>query len=180
MHSNRQGPSADMSWQEELRQLDLQHSQGLLTEQQYRAKREDLLAEASCAPSVRPLRNTPADSSPATRQGRPSAADLLATRLPTTAPSPADERPTDRIAPPPRPARRATRPVATPVPPPPPVPAAPGFPPPGQPHRIGVPKRTQPPWLVVMLGVFVVLTLIIGAMWWIGTLYHGQPSAPAT
>ncbi len=31
-----------------------------------------------------------------------------------------------------------------------------------------------------MLGVFVVLTLIIGAMWWIGTLYHGQPSAPAT
>lgn len=156
-----------MGWEEALRRLDEQLSQGRISYEQYRARSEDVLAEAAGTRASRrtsPARKRAPADPPASkeRNRRPSAAELLASSRPTTAPSPADDLPTERFAPPPRPAGHAWSPVPRPAHDP-------------APWRRNEAQHSSPGWLPVTLAVLVLLAVIIGAMWWIGTLYHARP-----
>lgn len=119
----------------------------------------------AAAPAALPLKPAPKGIS----------AKLLASGRPTTAPSPADERPTDYISYPPMSEAPTviTRPL---LPPDLPglTPATPqGFPGiEGQPNASVATKRPARTWLVLSVGVFVVLCLIGGATWFF--------SAPST
>lgn len=237
-----------MSWQEQLRRLDAQLEQGDLTRQQYQARREDVLAEASlmsadlpanrkadaaptppktqppqsdttgaAAPQAEPqpepqdgtaqenpappqttpppaapqnqpssAPESPAVQPPPTRPPRPSAASLMATPRPTTAPSPADQQPTERIMAPGRPGPSPTTPAA--------ARQDMSLPPIAPAQRHKHPVRNHPPQggsapdpggkrgsvptgVFLAFGVFVALTVIIGIMWLIGRLAHDQDAA---
>ncbi|MEU3272095.1 hypothetical protein ABZ639_14720 [Saccharomonospora sp. NPDC006951] len=207
-----------MAWQDELRRLDAELASGQIAHDQHRRLREDILAEASSGPAVSPLaakgRNAEAadnaaHNSPATGEVTevmtpPDPNDptlLLTTTRPTTAPSPADYRPTDSMPHPPpyrpHPAPRATangtaqQPVELTVP----ITRVPTGPPAGPPPRQAppLPDWAEPPasrgktgaWLLISLGVLVALGAVIGGAWWLGTAgdkaTHGSamPAAPA-
>lgn len=195
-----------MSWQEQLRRLDAQLEQGDLTRQQYHARREDVLAEASLMPAdlpgnrkdaaptapkthPPPAPQSPAVQPPPTRPPRPSAASLMATPQPT-APSPADHQPTERMMAPGRPAPAANAPAA--------ARQDMSLPPIAPAQRHKHPVRNQPPHsapgpgpapdpggkrgslptgVFLAFGVFVALAVIIGIMWLIGRLAHDQDAA---
>src|SRR5690606_41342857 len=109
--------------------------------------------------------------------GKPpvSAQHRLATDRPTTAPSPADEQPTDSIPYPAKPPAQETKPYERPAAPPvPPVPPQ-QTPPRAMPNRIGTQDQALPAApaaaptgkakLLVAVGI-VVAVLIGGAVWW--------------
>lgn len=158
-----------MTWQEDLRQLDVQLASGAISLHEHRRRREELLAAVSgghrpAAPAFDGIEppvvvDTPAPTS--------RSAALLSTDRPTSAPSPADRNATEFIRHPtihdaPTVVTRAIGPLPSlaparkrPIPPLPtrPAPAAP----------------RKPPWLFLALGVFLVLVMIIGATWLLGT-----------
>ncbi|SFP88829.1 hypothetical protein SAMN05421810_103753 [Amycolatopsis arida] len=173
-----------MGWQEELRRLDAELAEGSITHEQHRRLRDELLAAASgggtASPVAQPLhrinfdgpwRSTNPGLAPQPTQEPPpvesTSAALLASGRPTTAPSPADDRPTEILRyPRPFPPPAAARPPLGPPPPgfhhpagPRPYPA-PGGPPSPQ-------NRTKPTWLFLALGVLLVLALVVGATWWL-------------
>jgi hypothetical protein len=177
MLRTRRGKDWEMSWQEELRKLDADLAAGKLTKAQYVSRREELLAEASSAPA-RPRQSTDAPTEKERiTPGKPpvSAQDLLATDRPTTAPSPADEQPTDSIPYPAKPPAQETKPYERPAAPPvPPVPPQ-QTPPRAMPNRIGTQDQALPAApeeastgkgkVLVAVGI-VVAVLIGGAVWW--------------
>lgn len=181
-----------MSWQDELRRLDVKLAAGEISLREHRKQREELLAAESGgfapSPMPAPLRSAkpvepPEPSWPtapppeATAPSRSAA--LLATDRPTSAPSPADERATDSIR---YPTIHEAPTVITPAigpgtlpgltPPPPPRQPVPALP--TRPERA---DRRKPTWLFLALGVFVVLVLIIGATWFLGTRDDGTTSS---
>jgi hypothetical protein len=115
---------------------------------------------------------------PESRPGKPSASALLATDRPTSAPSPADELPTDSMRYPSmadaptvitRPLLPANLPSLTPA---------------GAPHSRGsvpgagtpaaAPRRRGPTWLFLAVGVLVVAGLIVGATWFFSARSPGS------
>ncbi|WP_199430729.1 hypothetical protein [Qaidamihabitans albus] len=165
-----------MTWQAELRRLDAELAAGRITHDQHRRQREEILAVESGFPAQRPAAGwqtaNPAASQSSQSSQEPPAPPaphpLLANGWPTTAPSPADERPTDSMpypnVPPPAPAELTTpiaRVPASPARPPaaPPVPAPPPEP---------VNRGRKLTWLFLALGVLLVLVLIVGGAWWLG------------
>ncbi|GAB2980122.1 hypothetical protein LWP59_00420 [Amycolatopsis acidiphila] len=185
-----------MSWQDELRRLDAKLATGEVSLHQHRKQREELLAAASggFAPSpvasplvpAQPLETAPAwPTAPPPEVPAPAAApswsaSLLSTDRPTSAPSPADERPTDSIRYPtihdaPTVITRAIGPATLPglAPAPPPRDQVPALP--TRPVR---PARRRPTWLFLALGVFLVLAMIVGATWFLGA--RGGTSSGAT
>ncbi|PXY31781.1 hypothetical protein BAY60_05400 [Prauserella muralis] len=119
-------------------------------------------------PSPGPAPQTPqAGPEPVTRKLDPTA--LLASDRQTTAPSPADERPTDSM---PYPDRTSARPAELTMPitrvGARPEPFA-GPPPPGAPHREPPANRgAARTWLLIALAVLVALAAVIGGAWWLG------------
>ncbi|GAB3503628.1 hypothetical protein [Amycolatopsis cihanbeyliensis] len=183
-----------MSWQEELRRLDGDLAEGRLDIAQHRKLRDELLAAVSggIAPSPfpSPVRQedtayrqqatptpdpVPQESAPGTRPERParppSAAALLGSDVSHTAPSPADERPTEWMTVPPG-LRRPGRPRSGSAPdtgPATPAGSVPTHPP--APHRPPEPRpsRAVPIWLLITLATFLVLAGLVGGVWWLGT-----------
>ncbi|EHR48582.1 hypothetical protein SacmaDRAFT_0272 [Saccharomonospora marina XMU15] len=164
-----------MGWQEQLRRLDAELAQGGITVEQHRRQREEVLAEASGIPE--PPR---AGTAPATERDqaerKPGSSSLLDTDVPTTAPSPADERATDSMpypkAAPPTPAE-LTLPITK-------VPTTPAAnvkqqaqraAPSPPPQRAGG-RRT---WLLIGFAVLVSLAVVIGGAWWFGVV-GGEPT----
>lgn len=86
----------DMSWQERLRRLDVDLAAGKLSGRQYAIIRDSLLAEAAEIAALNAELRRPAR---ARAKARPAggARALLHTDRPTTAPSPADQEPTESI-----------------------------------------------------------------------------------
>ncbi|GHF58631.1 hypothetical protein FHX82_000334 [Amycolatopsis bartoniae] len=195
-----------MSWQEELRRLDADLAAGRISLREHRKQREELLAAASGGvapspftsprmpaaqeavpawPTAEPVPEPPAPPAPApaaapASQGRSAA--LLESSVPTSAPSPADHRPTDSMRYPPiheaptviTPAiPHGTLPSLVPLSPPrdevPPLPT--------RPER---PDRRKPTWLFLALGVFLVLVLIGGATWFLGNRETSNTTAGGT
>ncbi|PRX47847.1 hypothetical protein B0I33_105430 [Prauserella shujinwangii] len=192
-----------MTWQDELRRLDAELAAGRITHDQHRRQREEILAIESGFPvpsrratrqDERPRGSSWQSENPATgtseqppaqpRQPEPPvqpqqsiSARLLANGKPTTAPSPADERPTESLPYPDvtrTPRAELTMPMR-PVPPP-----GGGPPPPPTPPRPPSSDRgRRPTWLFLALGVLLVLGMIVGGAWWLGQS-GGTPSGPAT
>jgi len=166
-----------MSWQEELRRLDAELANGTISLHDHRKLREELLAAASGrfepAPVAAPLGQRPGTPEP--EPGNASAA-LLASQRPTTAPSPADERPTERMPHPliseaPTVVTQAIGPLPTLTPPP---SRASGVPPlPTVPVRN---NRRKPTWLFVAGGILLSVVLIVVAT--VLLFNRGEP-APA-
>lgn len=199
-----------MSWQEELRRLDTELAQGGITSEQHRKQREEVLAEASGVPgrpaTAPPTAPSTSNTSDVSKRPRPQenegsqgsgvsggsggpggAPALLETTVPTTAPSPADERATDSMPYPDPKAQTAaelTMPI-TKVP----SSAAPATPKPPRPSTPTERQGGRRPALLVALGVFVALAVVIGGAWWFGVLGEqstrghaqagSQPSEPA-
>jgi hypothetical protein len=184
-----------MSWQDELRRLDVKLAAGEISLREHRKQREELLAAVSGgfvpSPVAAPLASAkpvepaaPAwPTAPPPEASAPSrSAALLATDRPTSAPSPADERPTDSIR---HPTIHEAPTVITPAigpgtlpgltPPPPPRQGVPALP--TRPQR---PDRRKPTWLFLALGVLVVLALVIGATWFLGGHDDGTTSGAPT
>ncbi|WAL65509.1 hypothetical protein ORV05_32250 [Amycolatopsis cynarae] len=182
-----------MSWQEELRRLDAELASGKISLRQHRKQREELLAAVSGgfrpapspAPAPPPAQQAPpepAGGTPAWPQAEPlgtSAARLLASDVPTTAPSPADERATESMR---YPSLDDTPTVIT-------NPARPGMPLPGLtpaprpqghvpplPTATIRPSRRRPTWLFISLGLFLVLAMIVAATWFLGARGTSQNS----
>lgn len=177
-----------MSWQDELRRLDAELAGGKISLHEHRKQRDELLAAASggfapspvasplvpaepveAAPPAWPIAPFEPPPEPPAAPPRRSAA-LLATDRPTSAPSPADERPTDSIRYPtiheaPTVITRAvgvgTLPGLTP-------PSPPRQQVPALPTRPARPTGKRPTWLFLSLGVFLVLAMIIGISWFFG------------
>lgn len=163
-----------MSWQEELRRLDVELANGKISLHEHRKQREELLAAASGrltpSPVAAPLA-TVESVNPVYQPEPPSApsasAALLASDRPTTAPSPADERPTERMPYPriteaPTIVTMAVGPLPGLTPPPGRAPGVPPLP------TVAVRKpRRKPTWLFVTLGVALVLAMIIGATYFL-------------
>ncbi|WP_236790234.1 hypothetical protein [Amycolatopsis sp. GM8] len=177
-----------MTWQEDLRRLDVQLASGEISLREHRRQREELLAAASGGFSPSPVK-APVEGgqahawpeSPAWPAEQPAApswsASLLSTDRPTSAPSPADENPTDSMRYPttiheaPTIVTRAIGPL------PGLTPAKPEVPPlPTRPVRTG---RGKPTWLFLALGIFIVLAMIIGATWLLGTRNDPSPASSA-
>jgi hypothetical protein len=179
-----------MSWQDELRRLDAKLAGGEISLHEHRKQRDELLAAASGGFAPSPMTSPlvpakPADAAPPAWPTAPPpeppppsrSAALLATDRPTSAPSPADERPTDFIRHPtiheaPTVVTRAvslgTMPGLTPpLPPRQQVPALPT-------HPVR-PAGRKPTWLFLALGVVLVLAMIIGVSWFFGA----RDSAPS-
>lgn len=159
-----------MSWQEELRRLDIALAAGKLSKEQYAAQREELLAAASSGDQAKSERAT-VDTNAAKRP-RAAARDLLNTERSTTAPSPADERSTDSMPHPRAPQGSGIQRPSVDHKLPPPVPAhapltiAQG--PPAPPSSPRGRERTLHTGLFLTLGVIVALALIGGGIWWLG------------
>ncbi|GAA5158379.1 hypothetical protein [Amycolatopsis dongchuanensis] len=187
-----------MSWQDELRRLDADLAAGKISLREHRKQREELLAAASGGfapspvaspraqepppawPTAEPQPEPPAPAAPP-QPGRSAA--LLASTVPTSAPSPADSRPTDSM---PYPRIHEAPTVVTPA-----IPhgTLPGLVPPHQPGRQVPPLPTRPErttgrkptWLFLALGVLLVAAMIAGATWFLGernTSTTTQTSAP--
>ncbi|ASR33715.1 hypothetical protein BAY61_00495 [Prauserella marina] len=207
-----------MAWQDELRRLDAELASGQIAHDQHRRLREDILAEASSGPAISPLAarnreakaaNGAAHDSPATGEVTevmtpPDPNDptlLLTTTRPTTAPSPADYRPTDSMPYPPPSAQKAHRPQPSaphpgntngtaqqPVELTVPITRVPTGPVAGPPPRQAppLPDWAEPPaskgktgtWLLVSLGVLIALGAVIGGAWWLGT--SGDKATPGS
>ncbi|HVV13491.1 hypothetical protein [Amycolatopsis sp.] len=196
-----------MSWQDELRRLDTELASGKITLHQHRKQRDELLAAASgsgtASPVAAPLGQSqwqtvgPAQQwqAPAPeQQWEPPAPEpqpepamspsesLLHTDRPTSAPSPADYRPTDSM---PYPPIHEAPTVITPVvrtgplpgltPPPVQPPAVPSLP--TRPMR---PARRRYTWLFVTLGVLVVLAMILGATYFLGARGDNTAAQPSS
>jgi hypothetical protein len=190
-----------MGWQEELRRLDVELATGRITHESHRKQRDELLAAASGggepSPVVSPLRHP---AGPAGQRwqdvnlgprARPTAplphppvpAPPVAGDRQTTAPSPADLRPTDAI-PVPRPnsgqANQPTVILPAVLPPHPSLrkPAQAGaYRPIDESFQGRTKNRGKPIWLFIAAGVLLVLALIAGGMWWI-TDKNGPTGAP--
>lgn len=172
-----------MSWQDELRRLDAELAGGKISLHEHRKQRDELLAAASGGVAPSPVASPLVHPVDATRPAWPTApppqppapppsrsAALLATDRPTSAPSPADERPTDSIRYPtiheaPTVITRAvgagTLPGLTP-------PSPPRQQVPALPTRPTRPAGKRPTWLFLTLGVVLVLAMIIGVSWFFG------------
>jgi hypothetical protein len=199
-----------MSWQDELRRLDAELVNGQISYAAHRKLRDELLAAASGATAVTPVaaprsyesqqrwgsenpgrmpqEPPPPASEPPQPPAKtaPSAADLLATQRPTTAPSPADFRRTEAIPFPrlvsdprsgPRPTLETPHPLFTDRPSrvePPQGPQTPTADTAGDTDRA---PGGKPTWLFLALGVLLVLALVIGGSWWLGSGSHQTPVA---
>ncbi|NIJ14500.1 hypothetical protein FHU38_004901 [Saccharomonospora amisosensis] len=159
-----------MGWQEELRRLDAELAQGGITVEQHRKQREEVLAEASGIPEPSKA-GTAAATEHTQAERKPGSSALLETDVPTTAPSPADQRATDSMpypkAAPPTPAE-LTMPITK-------VPTAPAASvkqqaqralPSPPPQRAGG-RRT---WLLIGFAAFISLAVVIGGAWWFGVV----------
>lgn len=195
-----------MSWQEALRRIDGDLAAGKLSKEQYALRREELLAEASSTTAEQPSQapdqqeTTPAPVPPP--QPQVPAKDLLTTSRPMTAPSPADQQPTERMAYPKRkPLSRKAAPVRqAEVPPPVPAPrpaqqqptrpqpirqqpTQPMFEP-ARPAKPAPPKAPggRPTAAFLVLGVVIALVVIGGGLWWLTSGGDENPQAgpPAT
>ncbi|HJQ46019.1 MAG TPA: hypothetical protein VJ870_06810 [Amycolatopsis sp.] len=159
-----------MSWQDELRRLDAALAEGRITLHEHRRQREELLAAASggltpspvAAPLAGPQSVNPAHRPPPQPEPKPSAsAALLASDRPTSAPSPADQRATERM---PYPPITETPTVVTRA-----IGPLPGLVPPRRPTVPPLPTvpvrkpAKKPTWLFVTVGVVLVLAMIIAA-----------------
>ncbi|TNC27354.1 hypothetical protein [Amycolatopsis alkalitolerans] len=165
-----------MTWQEDLRRLDVQLAGGEISLREHRKQREELLAAASGGFASSPVAATtepvPVDEPPVSRS-----AALLATDRQTTAPSPADERATESMRYPtiheaPTIVTRALGPLPDLTPPRsrrqvPPLPT----------HPV---RRTgrKPTWAILALGVVLVLAMIIGATLFFSS--RNEPDAPGS
>ncbi|NKQ53396.1 hypothetical protein HFP15_10940 [Amycolatopsis sp. K13G38] len=174
-----------MSWQDELRRLDAELAGGKISLHEHRKQRDELLAAASggfapspvAAPLNPPPSTPPPPEPPRKREQEQSAsAALLATTRPTTAPSPADERPTEKMPYPriheaPTVVTRAIGPLPGLTPPRrsevPPLPTVP----------VQRPRR-KPTWLFLALGVVLVLAMIIGATVFLNARDDSSATAP--
>lgn len=173
-----------MTWQEQLRRIDVALAAGKLSKEQYTVKREELLAEAAAV-------DVPAETLTRTPPPVP-AKELLTTTRQTTAPSPADERSTDSMPHPnvsPRPKdtpAAVIKPseIAPPVPPPQPMrpirpPVRPGSLAPDPQARNTIPAsdpRLGGRWIALFVGMSVLLAgALIAGIWWLTT---GDPSPP--
>jgi len=186
-----------MSWQDELRLLDVELAAGRIGHAEHRRKRDELLAEASGgtmpSPVPSPLRRPGGawhSTNPAARPVEPPTVTVQQAQpqpvftppaekkaIPriadhkTTAPSPADINPTVYL--------RATPPAKNPSPAAAPNrPLPPLTPEPGPRHYAptedyAVVGKRKPTWLFIGAGVLVVLALIIGGTLWLGS---SQPS----
>ncbi|QXV60528.1 hypothetical protein [Amycolatopsis sp. TNS106] len=191
-----------MSWQDELRQLDVELASGRIGHAEHRKRRDELLAEASGgampSPVASPLSRPSApwhSANPAMRQVElptvtlppvppPTAETPKARhsvpRLPdhkTTAPSPADINPTVYLrAEPSQPRRADTRQLPRDLPP-----LAPDA---GPRHSAPAPEdyavvgKKKPTWLFVAAAVLVVLGLVIGGTLWLGTANGPDRQSP--
>ncbi|WP_410647213.1 hypothetical protein [Amycolatopsis sp. cmx-4-54] len=195
-----------MSWQDELRQLDVELASGRIGHAEHRKRRDELLAEASGgsmpSPVASPLSRPGApwhSANPAMRQVElptvtlppvpPPAAEPRETpkgrhfvpRLPdhkTTAPSPADINPTVYLRAEPSQPRRdpGTRQLPR---------TLPSLVPDADPRHsapasedYAVVGRKKPTWLFVAAAVLVVLGLIIGGTLWLGAANGGDQQPP--
>jgi hypothetical protein len=189
-----------MSWQEELRRLDVELATGRITQERYRKLRDELLAGNSggTAPSpvASPLRRPAGQHwqsiypDPRPQSTTPlTSAPLFPTDQPMSAPSPADTRATDSM-PVPRmtnaPIDRST--VVRPAdvrPSPPTIPM--GMAQPGSTRSLDDPfpsalrSARKAVWPFIVLGVLLVLALIIGGIWWLAgsVSSQGPPKAAA-
>ncbi|WP_216212658.1 hypothetical protein [Amycolatopsis aidingensis] len=194
-----------MGWQEELRRLDAELASGAITHSQHRRLRDELLASVSGgtvpSPKVAPRQTesagtawaatNPASTPPAPEPTRAPegteppgermsfSARLRATERPTTAPSPADNRPTEVIPNPFRQQRQPARPPAAPAPPldlrsPEPDTPPGSWPVPAEPRHRGLPT-----WLLIACGVLIALMLVIAGAWWLGA-DTDQPAAQSS
>jgi hypothetical protein len=172
-----------MSWQDELRRLDAELATGKISLHQHRKQRDELLAAASGgfapSPVASPLSAPQWPTDPPPEAPPNVSAALLASDRPTSAPSPADERPTDSIRYPSF--EDAPTVITRPVSPG----AMPGLMPPQRrpnlpepPDRGMRPARRVPTWLFLSLGVLLVLALVIGGSWWLGDHGNSQTVAP--
>ncbi|WP_020668969.1 hypothetical protein [Amycolatopsis nigrescens] len=143
---------------------------------------QQAVAAQQAAPATeRAEQAEPAKATSAAPKQTASAA-LLATSRPTTAPSPADERATERMPYPrldgPTVVRPAVRPPAPPVRQQ-PLPSATtplNFPPADDPAPSQRDRR-KPTWLFLGLGVLLVLAMILGATWWLGSDRDENPGS---
>jgi hypothetical protein len=185
-----------MSWQEDLRRLDVELAAGRITHGRYRKVRDELLAGksggAAPSPVTSPLRRPTGQHwqsiypdpqpQPTTPLTPPTAPPLFPTDQPMSAPSPADTRATDSM-PVPRvtntPVDRSTFALPSPST----IPM--GMAQPGPTSSLNDPfshqavkNRQRRVWLFVSLGVLVA-ALLIGGSWWLGTHNTGGgPPAP--
>lgn len=162
-----------MSWQDELRRLDVELAEGRLSHDRHRKLRDELLAGASgggsASPVASPLRR-PAEARPQEWQSANPGHEALTNGRRTTAPSPADQRVTETIAyPNPFDQPTIVHAAVQPIPPlaaprhaaPPPPPVDEDFKP--------VPlkrNRRKPVWAFLAVGVLLVLALLVGGVWW--------------
>ncbi|WP_340685983.1 hypothetical protein LCL61_06355 [Amycolatopsis coloradensis] len=192
-----------MSWQDELRQLDVELASGRIGHTEHRKRRDELLAEASGgampSPVASPLRHPAGpwhSTNPAVRPAEPR---TVPAPLPepaaeppsppkreipriahhkTTAPSPADINPTVYLrAEPPQQLRRGTATVEQGLPLPPLTPE------PGLRHSAptddyAVVGKKKPTWLFLGAGVLLVLALIIGGTLWLGSSSSNTATSP--
>ncbi|WP_370945960.1 hypothetical protein AB5J62_43870 [Amycolatopsis sp. cg5] len=192
-----------MSWQEELRRLDAELAAGKLSHDQHRKLRDELLAGASgggsASPVASPLRRpaggrqqqgwqsaNPGHVAPAPPRAEPSMPpkplhEALTNGRRTTAPSPADQRPTETIAyPNPFDQPTIVHAAVQPIPPiaaprhaaPPPPPVDEGF------RPAPVRNRRKPVWAFLAVGVLLVLALIVGGVWWFDSGKDTDTAAP--
>lgn len=182
-----------MSWQDELRLLDVELAAGRIGHAEHRRKRDELLAEASGgtmpSPVPSPLRRpggTWHSTNPAARPVEPPTVTVQQPQpvytppaetkpaIPriadhkTTAPSPADINPTVylRAEPPPVKGRPSAPGPNRPLPPLTPEPSPRHYAPTEDYAVVG---KRKPTWLFIGAGVLVVLALIIGGTLWLGS-----------
>ncbi|SDX36477.1 hypothetical protein SAMN05421504_1021166 [Amycolatopsis xylanica] len=186
-----------MSWQEELRRLDAELAAGKLSHDQHRKLRDELLAGASGggspSPVASPLRRpagerqqqgwqsaNPGHAAPRAEPPKPLHEALTNGRR-TTAPSPADQRPTETIAyPNPFDQPTIVHAAVQPIPPiaaprhaaPPPPPIEDGF------RPAPLKNRRKPVWAFLAVGVLLVLALIVGGVWWFDSGKTEDTAAP--
>lgn len=173
-----------MTWQEDLRRLDVQLASGAISLREHRKRREELLAAVSGGhppgqPAFEGVEPPVVIDRPAQPPAPPSrSAALLATDRPTSAPSPADRNATESIRHPtihdaPTIVTRAIGPLPSLTPSQrrgvPPLPTRPAPTPP-----------RKPTWLFLALGVFLVLVMIVGATWLLGTGHDTGPAGTTT
>lgn len=170
-----------MSWQDELRRLDAELATGKISLHDHRKQRDELLAAASGgftpSPVASPLSPPQWPTEPPPEPTPNASAALLASDRPTSAPSPADERPTDSMRYPsfedaPTVITRAVRPGG-------PLPTlTPQYPaaPPGGPTVPMRRARRGPTWVFLTFGVLIVLVLVVGASWYFG-VHNNNPTA---
>ncbi|HKS46690.1 MAG TPA: hypothetical protein VJT49_16575 [Amycolatopsis sp.] len=179
-----------MSWRDQLRRLDADLAGGRISRHEHRRRRAELLTAAARRQTPPPAEPGPTNwqtTNPGCSEQRPpraqeppenSSAALLRSERPTTAPSPADERPTDSMRYPsladaPTVITRAVNPPSL-------MPAAPWLPAPRVADTSGKPGVRRHTRLFLVVAVLVVLGMIVGTTWFLSVpTTNTAPAGPA-